>query len=301
MLYYFTASSKEALDHYNKTIVHKVDVSRYMDQLQPSTIKDLNSNGCENTTHMWGVKSGKGNIGRWNRIKKGDKVLIYSRGIFKYYATIVAKEKNPTISKDIWGTDSDGKTWEYLFFIKDLTPIHITREQFNEFFMYSPNFIPQGFGNVAKNTINNMVKEYESIDNITKILNNIDLLKIKYSFNDNALKLYNTSVFLTDSANDSLPFKTIITNLVDQLLNAKQDLKAINNIISFVSNLLHESYLSKENKIAFWRTVYGQFIIKQLPLMAYSNEEISEAISTALEKIKEAEKKLHNTIDPSEE
>ncbi|MBV2197734.1 hypothetical protein KQR56_15730 [Bacillus velezensis] len=65
-----------------------------------------------------GSNSRKSNISRWNKLKEGDEILAYSKGVFYYSRTIFAKTRNSLLAQEVWGTNKLGQAYEYVYFIK---------------------------------------------------------------------------------------------------------------------------------------------------------------------------------------
>jgi hypothetical protein len=165
MLYYFTASDKDAKEHFKDTIENPYYIYPLLTDLSKEDndiIKILEENDSLENVHTWGALPGSSNTDRWHRLEDGDKVLAYSEGTFLFYGTVFAKTHNSAVAKQIWGTNSKNQTWEYIYFIKDLKPINIDRRKFASFFNYKLNFIPQGFSNVRKD------KHYRDIRTLMK-------------------------------------------------------------------------------------------------------------------------------------
>lgn len=172
MLYYFTACSKNAIKHLNNTIEKKVNLSQYSNEISDIDYKKMKNLGLIDGCYIWGAINGKNNVRRWSNMEIGDDILIYSEGIFKYYGKIAYKFNNKKLAEKLWGKDKNNNTWEYMFVINNLVPIKITIDKFNEFFQYNSNFIPQGYSNINEEQFCSLIKEYTSVDEIIKFLNN---------------------------------------------------------------------------------------------------------------------------------
>lgn len=53
------------------------------------------------------------------------------------------------MAEDLWSTNAEGKTWEFIYFLDELQEIHLPIEKFNDALGYKSNYIIQGF-NVLK-------------------------------------------------------------------------------------------------------------------------------------------------------
>lgn len=172
MLYYFTASNKDAQKHYEDTIKQPYPIANDFDMLDEPTKKLLIENGLDRQVHMWGATPGENNIKRWEKLKNGDKVLAYVKGNFEFYGTVVGKTNNVLLAEKVWGRNDDGATWEYIYFIKDLKPVNFDVKKFTSFFGYSKNFNPQGFSNIDNKKLNIKIRQYHDIDKLINVIQN---------------------------------------------------------------------------------------------------------------------------------
>ncbi len=174
-LFYFTASNKIAQKHLEDTIENKSPIGRYSDLLDEDVLQELKRAGQAEEVNMWGAVPGDQNIPRWAKMEKGDKVLVYSKGTFLYYGTILTKTHNRKLAEIVWDKDNDGKTWEYIYFITDLQSINLDRTEFASFFGYKQNFVPQGFNRINSNTLDEIINNYGSINDAISFLTNSKL------------------------------------------------------------------------------------------------------------------------------
>lgn len=171
-IFYFTASDKDAKRHLADTIVSPFPIGRCIDLLDEDTKSLLKLNDKLDFVHMWGAVPGKGNINRWENLKIGDTVLVYSEGYFIYSAKVIGKTINKKLAGEAWGFNKGGDTWEYIYFLDLVTPINVYKEVFSEFFGYKLNFTPQGFNRVKDDILEKILLEFSSIDEIIYYLDN---------------------------------------------------------------------------------------------------------------------------------
>ena len=168
-LFYFTASSSAAQKHVDKTIKKSVNLMDYADYINNGFIDELED---PENINMWGATPGKSNKSNWNKLKKGDRFLLYgSDQIFTHYGKVIAKVQNHQLAESIWGTTTKGETWEYIFFVEIIFKTDISVKEFNKFVGYSENFTPQGFSFIADSKLENIIKEHDSIDTAISSLN----------------------------------------------------------------------------------------------------------------------------------
>lgn len=172
MLYYFTACDKNARKHYDETVAEPYKISDLFDKLDPVVQETLIAQDLNDYVHMWGAVPGSQNIKRWSKLRTDDGMLVYTKEGFTYYAKVLCTTHNKEVAEQIWGKDNDGRTWEYIYFLKDLRKINIPKEVFSAFFGYKINFTPQGFSNIDKDKLSIRMKRYANIDRLIEELNN---------------------------------------------------------------------------------------------------------------------------------
>jgi hypothetical protein len=95
----------------------------------------------------WGVTAGgrEVNVKRWERIEPGDLVLFSQGNRVFLSATIAAKAHAPGLARTLWGTDTRGNTWEYVYFLDELKGVDIPVGEVNRTLGYQANNRIQGF------------------------------------------------------------------------------------------------------------------------------------------------------------
>ena len=69
---------------------------------------------------VWGVENNNSKK-QWDKLSSGDKVLFYLNKKFHYVGTVTEKLVSGKLSEILW--QLDGKTWEYIYILKDLREI----------------------------------------------------------------------------------------------------------------------------------------------------------------------------------
>lgn len=185
------AGDSDALGHYVDTIQNPVEINRIKSFLSPEQNAELAETFQGRAAiPVWGVTPGKNgaNVSKWNRIDTGDVTLFSRQGKIFASATVVAKIHNKELALDLWTTNSNGDTWEYVYFLDELIDQNIPYSIFNEVVGYQPNYVIQGF-NILDETKSNL------------LLNGFDLRSMVY-FPDLAENDYLEAVTsLTDADN----------------------------------------------------------------------------------------------------
>jgi len=141
------ASSRAAQKHYADTIERPVPHERLARLLPAAEATTLRRIYGETAIPVWGVTPGESgrSARKWADVEAGD-VVLFSRKNFVFASAVVTHRAHdaPT-AIDLWGRDDDGDTWEYLYFLDELTPRHISYEDFNRAAGYELNNVIQGF------------------------------------------------------------------------------------------------------------------------------------------------------------
>lgn len=121
MFYWFTASSKEAQIHYDKTIVNKVEYKNIEEFFTSEQKLMINSEDL----NYWGAVAGKSNKKWWENLKIGDTILGYQNGSFVCRAKIKYKFINKDFARKVWGEDNNHNTWELINVLENLEFINV--------------------------------------------------------------------------------------------------------------------------------------------------------------------------------
>ena len=114
------SSEKEAMKHFTDTIESGVSVDLLKDKIKPEEyekLKELN----QEKVKIWGLVprlEGK-ERSEWRDLKENDLILFYKEKRFFYTARVHSKIHNQKLAEELWGLDKKGKTWEYIYFIKE--------------------------------------------------------------------------------------------------------------------------------------------------------------------------------------
>ncbi|MEV8631935.1 hypothetical protein AB0395_09780 [Streptosporangium sp. NPDC051023] len=171
--------------HYEDTIQRPVNLTTYS-HLLGSDLDVLRPLYPSDTAPMWGVTPGKKNVnvGKYKKLQPGDYVFFYGQKRLYLGGLVTHTFHNPALALQLWGTDDDGKTWEYMYALDDLKGCDIPiTEVRNCVAAIGPNFFIQ----------NPYIAEGEDAENL------IDLAQIDIGD-------VPTSPTTMDSASEIIPF-----------------------------------------------------------------------------------------------
>ena len=157
------ASGEKAVQHLKNT-VEKLWTIEELRKIRPDLPDELVKKLKQQQFAIWGIMYGKRAEKTWNALEKGDIVLFYSKGKIIYWGFIIGKMHDEELAEKLWGR-SNGRTWEYIFFIGNVKRVNIPFSEFVKRFLdYSERFIPVGHTLVKKEKIK------AEFDNIIKFL-----------------------------------------------------------------------------------------------------------------------------------
>ena len=55
----------------------------------------------------------------WLNLKENDSVVFYKKSRLYFFGVIYTTIHNKELAESLWGENTDGKTWEYIYFLKD--------------------------------------------------------------------------------------------------------------------------------------------------------------------------------------
>lgn len=80
----------------------------------------------------------------------------HSRGVFAT-STVAQKLHNKSLALDLWQTNADGETWEYVYFLDEIRYVNIPYLRFNQAAGYKPTNVIQGFNVLDAETSNRVL------------------------------------------------------------------------------------------------------------------------------------------------
>ncbi|CRM12936.1 HNH endonuclease [Pseudomonas sp. 58 R 12] len=125
-LFVFTAGMTIARAHISDSISSPVSFIKLDAALPPDEaayVKSLLPEG--DGFFAWGAVPGEKNIPTWEEMSEGDIVLTAYDNHYQYVSSVLFKLHNRALAESIWGLDSEGKTWEYMYILSEPKPVHM--------------------------------------------------------------------------------------------------------------------------------------------------------------------------------
>jgi hypothetical protein len=140
------AGGQAARRHFANTIEQPVPLESLRRFLSADDVAGLERIYPEQQAPTWGITPGKGNVNvsTWQQIDAGDVALFVGGGQVFASGLITLKTTNAELAEDLWGTDEEGQTWQYLYFLDRIHRHALPYAEFNEAAGYKQGFIPRG-------------------------------------------------------------------------------------------------------------------------------------------------------------
>ena len=140
------AGGPEATEHYGRTIRNPVRLSSILELLDGPDAEWLAAQYPTGWIRVWGVTPGASGVNRakWLQFAAGDRVLFCGQGKVFASASLRYRVRNHALALNLWGSDKDGQTWEYVYFVGELRDQNITYLQLATVLQYSPDFVVLG-------------------------------------------------------------------------------------------------------------------------------------------------------------
>jgi hypothetical protein len=137
-------SSSFARENAGKTLDKPVAL-RYLRRFLPAEVFATLSAVCPSgAVYIWGAKLERAH--QTEKIAPRDCLVLFRRAkrVFKYGAVVESLYSRP-LAEYLWGTDTDGQTWEYVFFLARTHDTNFSTLQLNPGLGRKPNDNWQGF------------------------------------------------------------------------------------------------------------------------------------------------------------
>jgi len=142
--------------HYEDTVANPVAVSRFASLIDRQGLAGLDAYAVDGRVALWGLVPNRSEA-RYERMELGASVIFVGGGSAFFMGEVAYKLRNRALAHALWGSDSDGRTWELMYAIRNGREIDISRSRLNEALGYVPSAAIQGFtvkkGEVAARVI----------------------------------------------------------------------------------------------------------------------------------------------------
>ena len=160
------AGGVEAADHYSRTIRNPIRLSSILGFLEESDADALAVEYPTGWTRVWGVTPGASGVNRakWLQFAKGDRVLFCGQGKVFASASLRYRVRNRPLALNLWGSDKDGQTWEYVYFVGELRDQNITYAQLAAVLQFSLDFVVLGVNILDEDKSAAVLEAFDLVD-----------------------------------------------------------------------------------------------------------------------------------------
>lgn len=168
-IYVFTAGNKAARAHLADSISSAVPLNRLHQHLPTKDATDLESIVAQpDGFYAWGAVSGERNVPNWQSLAPGDTVLTVYDNRYRFISSVLAKVHNEDLARSIWGSDEEGRTWEYIYFLTKPTRIDVNVDQADVVKHLRNGY--RGFTKISDAAIEKIEKEYGTVENFCRTI-----------------------------------------------------------------------------------------------------------------------------------
>lgn len=158
-IFVFTAGEKNARKHLDDSISKSIKPELIKKYLSTELISKTNNGN--NDFYAWGAVYGPKNVKNWNDINEGDYMLTVYDSTYHYISRVLSKTQNKSLAEKIWGNDSSGNTWEYIYFLSKPKKIEVQLSLLSNYL----NKRYLGFTKISKNKIFDIIDDYSDLNN----------------------------------------------------------------------------------------------------------------------------------------
>lgn len=160
-IFVFVAGNPEAQRHVADTLESPIRDAVVFNSFPPAYREELESIREEGYGfYAWGAVPGEMNTPRWKAMESGDYALSSYGNAYHHAARVFAKYDNRQFAERVWGTDHEGRTWRYMYFLTK--PVKVNR-RVPEVSNYL-NAGYRGFTKIHPKKVDAILNEFGSVD-----------------------------------------------------------------------------------------------------------------------------------------
>jgi hypothetical protein len=167
-IFVFTAGNPEARQHLADSIQNPIDdpqakVFDNFDEAHHAELERIRDEAWGDF-YAWGAVWGVRNRPTWEQMERDDFVLCVYDATYRYVARVLETYDNPECAEAIWGTNDEGRTWRYMYFLTEPIEVYQPLYEF-EGYLHSRY---QGFTRIADARLEEIEEHYGSIEEFIK-------------------------------------------------------------------------------------------------------------------------------------
>lgn len=110
--------------------------------------------------YAWGAVPGPRNIPTCDAMKRGDYVLSTYGNAYHHAAQVLATYDNGQFAERVWGTDHEGRTWQYMYFLTEPVQVYRGVPEVADYL----NAGYRGFTKIHPTKVDAILDEFGSVD-----------------------------------------------------------------------------------------------------------------------------------------
>lgn len=171
-LVYIPPTNHEAVVHYEETIRNKVAQERIYRYVDANLRRQLKATFQHHRIAVWGSRNSGTNRAKFERMSRGDEILIIEGDTIRLLGKVVARTINPALSRELWKNLKGGKVhgWDLIYFIANPVQIDLPFVEFCRLFGYAENYQLRGFTSVAQDKLEKFHDRYDDLYSILLLL-----------------------------------------------------------------------------------------------------------------------------------
>jgi hypothetical protein len=162
---YMPPTNHEAMVHYEDTIRNKVERSRIHPYLPERLSAELRNTFGNRKIAVWGSRDSEPNRRNFDKMERGDDILIVEGQTIKLLGKVAAKIVSPQLSRELWknlrGESEAG--WDLIYFIANPLEIGIPWPKFTELLGYGSPFQLRGFTRIANDHVEEFYAQHDDL------------------------------------------------------------------------------------------------------------------------------------------
>ncbi len=197
--------------NFKDTIEQGKPLDEIVQYLSREDLAKLSKTAKDGLVRYWGSIPGESNNRNFEKLQENDELLCYRSGHYIALCIIDFSTKNKSLAKHSWGETETGKTWELVYFFKDVSLFKIDSSYMNSNFGFKDGPV-MGFNAISEEKTKKFISKYTSVKDLITRLGVEQKLEDKIHEEISKLKInspYEAQFYLVDLGNQ-LEFDTYV-------------------------------------------------------------------------------------------
>lgn len=151
--------------HFKDTIEQGKSVDEVVQYLTGEDRAKLSRIAKDGLVRYWGSIPGEVNLRNFAKLQEDDELLCYRSGQYIALGIIAFKTTNKALAKYSWGETEIGKTWELIYFFKEVLLFNIDSNSINSKFDFKDGPV-MGFSAISDEKAKEFVRKYSTMKDL---------------------------------------------------------------------------------------------------------------------------------------